>query len=52
MYPSVMVEGIYPYGDPHYGETPPNFLYKIKMIKIIIVKAKIKSPDYPPLMRP
>lgn len=52
MYPSVMVDYEYPLGDYIESETQPDARYKIKLVKIYIKEAKIKNPNYPPLMRP
>lgn len=52
MYPAVMVKNPYPYGEPYYGETPPNKDYKIKMVEVFIKKAQLKDDKFPPLMRP
>lgn len=50
MYPSVMVDFEYPIGVPE--KTKKDYNYKIRLIKIFIIEANIKSENYPALMRP
>lgn len=49
MYPSVMMENEFPLGYPEKHKKDAS--YKIKLVKIFIIKAKIKNENWVPLMR-